>query len=70
VGDLKLSLNDIVQDIKKSIGPEVPFDAAIVVVKAQDYRATASEVIALRAIKGFFDNFSYKQVFCVITHCD
>jgi hypothetical protein len=24
----------------------------------------------LRAIKTFFDNFSYKQVFCVITHCD
>jgi len=30
-----------VLDIKNSIGSDAPFDAAIVVIKAQDYRATA-----------------------------
>jgi hypothetical protein len=65
-----LSLYEIVKDIKSHVGSQTPFDAAIVVVKVLDYRASASEVIALRAIKNFFDNFSYNQVFCVITHCD
>jgi hypothetical protein len=28
------------------------------------------EMMALRAIKNFFENFSPSQVFCVVTHCD
>jgi hypothetical protein len=28
------------------------------------------EVIALKAIKNFFDNFAPEQVFCIVTHCD
>ena len=31
---------------------------------------TMNEIIALRAIKNFFENFEPSQVFCVVTHCD
>ncbi len=41
MGELELSLTKIVEDIKTSIGPEMSFDAAVIVVKVQDYRATA-----------------------------
>jgi hypothetical protein len=41
MGDLELMLGKIVEDIKSSIGPEMSFDAAVIVVKVQDYRATA-----------------------------
>ena len=44
MGDLNHYLELIVRDIKTSIGPETPFDAAIIVVKIQDYRASAQEV--------------------------
>ncbi|TNV72682.1 hypothetical protein FGO68_gene346 [Halteria grandinella] len=71
VGDMELSLLNIVADIKASIqSNETTFDAAIIVIKIFDYRASVQEVIALRAIKNFFENFSPNQVFCIITHCD
>lgn len=41
MGDLERSLNAIVEEIKATIGPEMLFDALIMVVKATDYRASA-----------------------------
>jgi hypothetical protein len=41
VNDTELYLAEIVSDIKSSIGSDTPFDAAIVVMKAQFDRATA-----------------------------
>ncbi|TNV80944.1 hypothetical protein FGO68_gene1750 [Halteria grandinella] len=71
VGDMELSLINIVADIKASIqSNETTFDAALIVIKIFDYRASVQEVIALKAIKNFFENFSPNQVFCIITHCD
>lgn len=71
VGDLELSLLQIVADIKnKIVQKQETFDAALMVIKLFDYRASVQEVIALKAIKNFFDNFQPSQVFCVITHCD
>lgn len=71
VGDMELSLYNIVEDIRRSIqSKDTTFDAALIVIKIFDYRATVQEVIALKAIKNFFENFSPKQVFCIITHCD
>jgi hypothetical protein len=40
------------------------------IVKLFDYRASIGEVVALRAIKEFFENFSPQKSFCVINHCD
>ena len=58
-------------DIKGSIqSNDTTFDAALIVLKIFDYRASMQEVIALKAIKNFFENFSPNQVFCIITHCD
>lgn len=70
VGDMELSLDQIVADIKSSIGSQTKFDAALIVIKVFDYRATVQEIIALKAIKNFFTNFSPKQIFMVVTHCD
>ncbi len=42
----------------------------MIVIKIFDYRASVQEVIALKAIKNFFDNFTPRQVFCIVTHCD
>lgn len=67
---MELSLIQIVADIKGSIGHQTTFDAALIVIKLFDYRATVQEVIALKAIKNFFANFSPHQVFCIVTHCD
>ena len=59
VGDMELSLQQIVDDIKASIqSTETTFDAALIVLKIFDYRATVQEIIALRAVKTFFENFS------------
>lgn len=41
VGDIELSLIEIVNEIKTRIGKDTIFDAALIVLKAQDYRASA-----------------------------
>jgi GTP-binding protein EngB required for normal cell division len=70
VGDFELTLDQIILDIKLSIGHDQGIDCALVVIQSTDYRITVQETIAIKAITKFFSNFSPKNVFLVITHCD
>jgi hypothetical protein len=63
-------LRAIVDDISENIGTQEKFDAAIIVIKITDYRLTMNEIMALNAIKNFFENFEPSQVFCIVTHVD
>jgi hypothetical protein len=67
---MELSLQEMVKDIKASIGHQEKFDAALIVIKITDYRENIYEVIAMKAIKEFLDNLSPQHVFVVVTHCD
>ncbi|TNV76544.1 hypothetical protein FGO68_gene1542 [Halteria grandinella] len=68
---MELSLINIVAEIKAEIqSSDSTFDVALIVIKIFDFRASVQEVIALKAIKNFFELFSPKKVFCIITHCD
>jgi hypothetical protein len=67
---LELSLKAIVDDIKSNIGHQEKFDAAIIIIRITDYRASINEVIACRAIKEFLENLTPQHIFCLITHCD
>ncbi len=47
----------IVDDITKNIGKQLKFDAAIFLVKSTDYRITMPDILTLKAIKNFLENF-------------
>ncbi|TNV80945.1 hypothetical protein FGO68_gene1751 [Halteria grandinella] len=70
VGDLQISIQQMILDLEGGIGKTVSFDVTLMVFKASDTRITIQEIMALKAMKAFFDNFLSKKVLCVITHCD
>lgn len=70
VGDLELPMMQIIQNIRQTIGHQIPFAAILLVIKATDYRASTQEVIAAKAISKFFSNLDHSRVFAVFTHCD
>ena len=70
VGDFNIPLPQIVADIKVSIGSKQHFDAALVVVKMTDYRATIQEVFAIKAISKLLVDYKPENIFMVVTHCD
>ena len=70
VGDQNIPLQQIVADIKLSIGSENPIDAAMLVVKSSDYRMDIQQTISIKMIGKYFENFDAKKVFLVYTHCD
>ena len=70
VGDFNICLDEIVLKIKLKIGHNEVIDGALIVIKSTDYRITAQETIAIKAVLKFFSNFSSRHVFLVITHCD
>ncbi|TNV82706.1 hypothetical protein FGO68_gene15377 [Halteria grandinella] len=70
VGDMELSLKQMIIDLQSGIGTDTSFDLALMVLKASDTRTTIQEIMALKSMKNFFDNFSSKKVMCVVTHCD
>ena len=57
-------------DIKVSIGSKQLFDAALIVVKMTDYRATIQEMFAIKAISKLLCDYTPENIFMVITHCD
>ena len=70
VGDFNIPLPQIVADIKVSIGSKQLFDAALIVVKMTDYRATIQEMFAIKAITKLLCEYKPENIFMVITHCD
>ena len=66
---MNLPIAQIVADIKVSINNQ-PIDAALIVLKATDYRTDIQQVISVKIISKFFKNFEHKKVYMVITHCD
>ena len=70
VGDFNIPLPQIVADIKVSIGSKQLFDAALIVVKMTDYRATIQEMFAIKAISKLLTDYRPENIFMVITHCD
>lgn len=67
---MELPMLQIVADIKVSIGSKQPIDAALIVLKLTDYRATPQEIISIKSASKFFANFEPKKIFLIITHCD
>jgi hypothetical protein len=70
VCDLELPLARIVADIKVTIGSDKPIDAALIFLKASDYRMNMEQTVAIKIISKFFQDFEPKKVFMVITHTD
>lgn len=70
MGDFNLCLDQIVLDIKTSIGHNEIIDCALIVIKSTDYRITVQETMAIKGCAKFFSNFSPANVYLVITHCD
>ncbi|TNV80984.1 hypothetical protein FGO68_gene2489 [Halteria grandinella] len=70
VGDLQISIQQMILELQSGVGTTVSFDVTLMVFKASDTRITIQEIMALKAMKAFFDNFSSRKVMCVITHCD
>jgi len=60
----------MILDLKDGVGTDAVFDVALIVFKASDFRITIQEIMALKAMKAFFENFESHKVVCVITHCD
>ncbi len=69
-GDPELSIHGIIDDIKENVGHQVKFDAAILVIKNVDYRASPAEIIACKVMKGLLENSTAQHFFCCMTHCD
>jgi hypothetical protein len=62
--------HSIADDIKENIGYQGKFDAAIIVIKITDFRASIYDVIAWKAIKEFFYHLTPEHIFCCFTYCD
>ncbi len=68
-GDPDLSVLEIIADIKITIKTQ-SFDTVLLVIKSSDYRASAQEIIAAKAIVKFLENNTPENIFLVFTHCD
>ena len=62
--------HSIADDIKENIGYQGKFDAAIIVIKSIDYRASVYDAIAFGEMRNFFEHLTPEHIFCCITYCD
>jgi len=60
----------MIADIKNKIGSKRNIDAALVVLKRNDYRNNIQDIYAIKTISRMLDNSHPDNVFMILTHCD